>query len=200
MIEDLQDEQQQEQQEKKEKPRRSKGAVLFLAFVVWILYAAVIILSSLPKMIKAVRESGIAQTIADRNEIRMAAETKFARLCFAIPKSDGSASFVICTQRISKTGASDYHDVVEGLLAGPQSEALSIGAISFIAKGTTLIGLTVSENTVFVNLSENFMNSGSAWGAGGLDTACKQITRTLQALNPEIRNVVIMIDGDILSV
>ena len=200
MIEDLQDEQQEQQLEQTKKPRRSKGAILFLAFVVWILYAAVIILSSLPKMIKAVRESGIAQTIADRNEIRMAAETKFARLCFAIPKADGSASFVICTQRISKTGASDYHDVIEGLLAGPQSEALSIGAISFIAKGTTLIGLTVSESTVFVNLSANFTNSGSTWGPGGLETAYKQITRTLQALNPEIKNVVIMIDGDILSV
>ena len=200
MIEDLQDEQQQEQLEQTKKPRRSKGAFLFLAFVVWILYAAIIILSSLPKMINAVRNSGISETLADMEEIRMEAETKFARLCFAIPKADGSASFVICTQRISKTGASDYHDVIEGLLAGPQSEALSIGAISFIAKGTTLIGLTVSESTVFVNLSANFTNSGSTWGPGGLETAYKQITRTLQALNPEIKNVVIMIDGDILSV
>ena len=200
MIEDLQDEQQQEQLEQTKKPRRSKGAFLFLAFVVWILYAAIIILSSLPKMINAVRNSGISETLADMEEIRMAAETKFARLCFAIPKADGSASFVICTQRINKTGASDYHDVIEGLLAGPQSEALSIGAISFIAKGTTLIGLTVSETTVFVNLSANFTNSGGAWGQEGLNTAYKQITRTLQALNPEIKNVVIMIDGDILSV
>ena len=200
MIEDLQDEQQQEQLEQTKKPRRSKGAFLFLAFVVWILYAAIIILSSLPKMINAVRNSGISETLADMEEIRMEAETKFARLCFAIPKADGSASFVICTQRINKTGASDYHDVIEGLLAGPQSEALSIGAISFIAKGTTLIGLTVSETTVFVNLSANFTNSGSAWGPEGLNTAYKQITRTLQALNPEIKNVVIMIDGDILSV
>ena len=200
MIEDLQDEQQQEQLEQTKKPRRSKGAFLFLAFVVWILYAAIIILSSLPKMINAVRTSGIRETLAGMEEIRMAAETKFARLCFAIPKADGSASFVICTQRINKTGASDYHDVIEGLLAGPQSEALSIGAISFIAKGTTLIGLTVSETTVFVNLSANFTNSSSAWGPEGLNTAYKQITRTLQALNPEIKNVVIMIDGDILSV
>ena len=201
MIEDLQDEQQQEQQlEQKAKPQRRKRAFLFLAFVVWILYAAIIILSSLPRIIRAVNESGIKETIADRNEIRLAAETKFARLCFAIPKADGSASYVICTQRISKTGASDYHDVIEGLLAGPQAESLSIGAISYIAKGTTLIGLIVSEDTVFVNLSEDFMDSGSAWGSGGLDTACKQITRTLQALNPDIRKVVIMIDGDVLSV
>ena len=157
MIEDLQDELQQEQPQKKEKPQRSKGAFLFLAFIVWIIYAAVIILASLPKMIRAVRESNITETVANMEDIRMAAETRYARLCFAIPKQDGSASFVVCTQRIKKTGASEYHDVIEGLLSGPQSEALSIGAITYIAKGTSLIGLTVSEGTAFVNLSESFM-------------------------------------------
>lgn len=199
MIEDLQDELQQDQPEKKENPHRSKGAFLFLAFVVWIFYAAVIILSCLPKMIRAVRESNIRETVANMEDIRMAAETRYARLCFAIPKQDGSASFVVCTQRIKKTGASEYHDVIEGLLSGPQSEALSIGAITYIAKGTSLIGLTVSEGTAFVNLSESFMDSGKNWGTGGLDTACKQITRTLQALDPNIKNTIIMIDGDVLS-
>ena len=88
MIEDLQDELQQDQPEKKEKPHRSKEAFLFLAFVVWIFYAAVIILSCLPKMIRAVRESNIRETVANMEEIRMAAETRYARLCFAIPKAD----------------------------------------------------------------------------------------------------------------
>ena len=199
MIEDLQDEQQQELSETKEKPRRSKGAFLFLAFVVWIIYAAIIILSSLPRMINAVRTSNIRETVANMKEIRMAAETRYASLCFAIPKADGSASYVICTQRIRKTGTSDYHDVIEGLLAGAQTEALSIGAISYIAKGTSLIGLTVSEGTAFVNLSSSFRDSGAVWGSGGLEVACKQITRTLQALGSNIRRTVIMIDGDELS-
>lgn len=199
MIEDLQDEQQQELSVKTEKPHRSKGAFLLLAFVVWIIYAAIIILSSLPKMINAIRTSNIRETIANMKEIRMAAETRYARLCFAIPKADGSASYVICTQRIRKTGASDYHDVIEGLLAGPQTEALSIGAISYISKGTSLIGLTVSEGTAFVNLSGSFRDSGAAWGSGGLEIACRQITRTLQALDPGIRRTVVMIDGDVLS-
>lgn len=198
MIEDLQDEQ-QPQQVKDEKPRRSKGYFLFMAFVIWLVYAAVIIGSSLPKILTAIRESGIRETIASAKEIRMAAETRYARLCFAIPKADGSASFVVCTQRINKTGASEYHDVIEGLLAGPQSEALSIGAISYIAEGSTLIGLTVSEGTVFVNLSENFKDSGSTWGQGGLEVACRQITKTLQTLDPKISKTVIMIDGDVLS-
>jgi Sporulation and spore germination. len=198
MIEDLQDEQ-QPQQVKEEKPRRSKGYFLFMAFVIWLVYAAVIIGSSLPKILTAIRESGIRETIASAKEIRMAAETRYARLCFAIPKADGSASFVVCTQRINKTGASEYHDVIEGLLAGPQSEALSIGAISYIAEGSTLIGLTVSEGTVFVNLSENFKDSGSTWGSGGLEIACRQITKTLQTLDSKISKTVIMIDGDVLS-
>ena len=198
MIEDLQDEQ-QPQQVKDEKPRRSKGYFLFMAFVFWLVYAAVIIGTSLPKILTAVRESGIRETIASAKEIKMAAETRYARLCFAIPKADGSASYVICTQRIRKTGASDYHDVIEGLLAGAQTEALSIGAISYIAKGTSLIGLTVSEGTAFVNLSSSFRDSGAVWGSGGIEVACKQITRTLQALDSSIRRTVIMIDGDELS-
>ena len=198
MIEDLQDEQ-QPQQIKDEKPHRSKGYYLFMAFIIWLVYAAIIIGSSLPKILTAVRESGIRETIASAKEIRMAAETRYARLCFAIPKADGSASFVICTQRINKTGASEYHDVIEGLLAGPQSEALSIGAISYIAEGSTLKGLTVSEGTVFVNLSEEFKDSGSTWGQGGLEVACRQITKTLQTLDPKISKTVIMIDGDVLS-
>lgn len=68
MIEDLQDELQQEQPQKKEKPQRSKGAFLFLAFIVWIIYAAVIILASLPKMIRAVRESNITETVANMED------------------------------------------------------------------------------------------------------------------------------------
>ena len=199
MIEDLQDELQQDKPVTKEKPHRSKGFFLFIAFIVWIFYSAVIILTSLPKMINAVRESDIANTIANMNDLRTEAGTRYARLCFAIPRQDGSTSFVICTQRIKKTGASEYHDVIEGLLEGPGYEALSTGAISYIEKGTTLIGLTVSSGTVFVNLSESFTNSVSTWGPGGLDTACKQITRTLQALDPTIRNVVILINGDVLS-
>ena len=199
MIEDLQDEQQQEQQTGAEKPHRSKGYFLFMAFVIWIAYSAVIILPCLPRMISAVRDSGIKETIANVKEIRMAAETRFARLCFAIPKADGSASFVICTQRINKTGASEYHDIIEGLLAGPQSEALSAGAITYIDSDTSLIGLTVSEGTAFVNLSDSFRDSGAVWGSGGLEIACRQVAKTLQTLDPNIRRTVIMIDGEELS-
>ena len=200
MIEDLQDELQKPQPEKKERTPHRKGVFLLLAFIVWIVYAGVLILAFMPKMIVAFRDSDIVAQLARLDERKEASTTKDARLCFVIPKADGTTSIVTCSQKVRKTGASDYHDVIEGLLEGPKSEALSAGAISFIEKGTYLIGLTVSENTAFVNLSESFTNSGSSWGASGLETACRQITRTLQALDPGITDVVILIDGNILSV
>ncbi len=199
MIEDLQDEMQHEETTRDRK-QHSRGRFLFLAFVVWILYATILIVVSLPKMVVAVREADLAKTVETLKAQRMTAQTRDAQLCFVVPKSDGSTGFVVCTQRVQRTGASEYHDVIQGLLDGPSEEAFSQGAISYIAKGTELIGLTVSSNTVFVDLSESFTSSGSSWGPGGLETACRQIEKTLEALNPSIRNVVILVDGEELSV
>ena len=199
MIEDLQDELPQEQPKKKERPFR-RGLFLFIAFIVWIFYAAAIILISLPKMIKAVNESDIAQIIENAGQLNEAVKTREVRLCFVVPSSDGSAAFVICSQKTERTGASGYHDIIEGLLKGPGKQALSMGAISFIAEGTSLLGLTVSEETAFVNLSESFTGSGSSWGPAGLEAACRQISATLQEYDPAIKKVVILVDGKELSV
>ena len=198
MIEDLQDELQKDQPVKT-KRTHSRKTVLFFVFVLWLIYAAIIILSSLPRILVAVRESDISKTISNLDEIRRSAQTMDAKLCFVIPKADGSTSLVVCNQKITKTGATEYHDVIEALLDGPKEEALSAGAISYIDQGTSLIGLTVSGNTAFVNLSESFTSSGSYWGPSGLDTACKQIARTLQVLDPKIENVIIMVDGEELK-
>ena len=198
MIEDLQDELQKDQPVKT-KRTHSRKTVLFFVFVLWLIYAAIIILSSLPRILVAVRESDISKTISNLDEIRRSAQTMDAKLCFVIPKADGSTSLVVCNQKITKTGATEYHDVIEALLDGPKEEALSAGAISYIDQGTSLIGLTVSGNTAFVNLSESFTSSGSYWGPSGLDTACKQIARTLQVLDPKIENIIIMVDGEELK-
>ena len=198
MIEDLQDELQKDQPAKAKKTH-SRKAVLFFVFILWIIYAAIIILSSLPRIRSAIKESDISNTIINLREVRRSAQLRDAKLCFVIPKADGSTTLVVCNQKIEKTGATEYHDVIEGLLKGPKEEALSAGAISYIEKGTSLIGLTVSGTTAFVNLSASFTSSGSTWGPNGLDTACKQITRTLQILNPKIKDVIILIDGDKLE-
>ncbi len=99
------------------------------------------------------------------------------------------------TQNVAKTGESVYHDAIEGLLQGAGYEALGSGAVSFIASGTTLNGLTVSQGTAFVDFSSNFTMSGSNWGAGGLEAAKKQVEKTLLAVDSSIQKVVILVDG-----
>lgn len=200
MIEDLQDELQAPQPEKKETKPRRRGGFLLLAFVIWLVFAGVMTLVFMPKMVAAFRDSDIVGELSRLDERKEANTTTDARLCFVIPKSDGTTRIVTCSQKVTRTGATGYHDVIEGLLEGPGPQALSTGAISFIEKGTSLIGLTVSEDTAFVNLSETFTSSGSNWGAGGLETACRQITMTLQDYDPGIRKVVILINGSELSV
>lgn len=200
MIEDLQDELQAPKPEKREAKPHRRGAFLLLAFVIWLVFAGVMTLVFMPRMIAAFRDSDIVGELSRLDERKESNTTRDARLCFVIPKSDGSTRIVTCHQKVTITGATGYHDVIEGLLEGPGYEALATGAISFIEKGTSLIGLTVSEDTAFVNFSESFTSSGSSWGAGGLETACRQVTMTLQAYDPEIRKVVILINGSILSV
>lgn len=199
MIEDLQDEIPKEAPKpKKSQPHRT-ASIRILAIFVWILYAGIIIIVSLPKMIVSVQESGIREIIASIPQLRESVATREAKLCFVIPSSTGKNTYVLCPQNVRRTGSSMYHDAIEGLLDGPGNRALSYGALSFIDSNTSLLGLTVSGTTAFVNLSSEFTKSGSSWGPEGLETACKQIERTMLSINNEIKEVVILIDGTELS-
>lgn len=198
MIEDLQDERQKEEPKRRTRSMK-KGSILLLAFFIWIIYSAVLVMSFLPKIQDAVQKSGIKTIMQNIDILSRNANTRTVGLCFAIPHADGSASFVICNQKVKKTGYSIYHDAIEGLLSGPGKDALGRGAITFIEENTRLIGLTVSNGTAFVNLSESFIVSGSSWDAKGLDTAITQITRTLEALDPGIKKVVLLVEGTEIS-
>ena len=193
MIEDLQDELQTQKPQKRKAKRHI--SILLLAFLLWIPYAAVIGLIAAPRIIVTVRSSGVKnyidQAIAQKNQ----SKTREVSLCFIVPSSEGTLSYRMYPQTVTKTGESVYHDAIEGLLQGAGYEALSSGAVSFIAKGTTLTGLTVSQGTAFVDFSSTFTMSGSNWGAGGLEAAKEQVEKTLLAVDDSIKKVVILVDG-----
>ena len=193
MIEDLQDEfQDLKPQKKKEKKQIS---FLLLAFLIWIPYAIIIGIIATPKAIITIRESGVKDYIANAINQKNQSKTREVYLCFIIPSSDGQLSYHMYEQLVTKTGESIYHDAIEGLLSGAGHTALGAGAVSFIAKETTLKGLTVSQGTAFVNFSSEFTTSGSNWGTGGLEAAKEQVEKTLQALDNSIKKVVILVDG-----
>ncbi len=198
MIEDLQDELQDIRPQKK-KEKKHLPFVL-IAFLIWIPYAVIIGIIATPKIIVTIRESGVKEYIAEAIVQSSHSKTREVLLCFIVPNSDGHLSYHLYNQTVSKTGETIYHDAVEGLLNGAGYEALGSGAVSFIAKGTTLKGLTVSQNTVFVDFSSEFTTSGSNWGTGGLEAAKEQVEKTLKALDASIKKVVILVEGVELSI
>lgn len=200
MIEDLQDEFQEEKPRHKKAKGLGRGAFLALAFVFWILYAGIAGVISAPKAIVAVRESGVIGYLDSIMKQRGLPDTHQALVCYAIPRSQTKVVYRLFTQEVPRTGATIYHDAMEGLLSGPSQEALSNGAVTFIAQGTTLRGLTVSENVAFVDFSGEFASSGSNWGPGGLETARIQIESTLKAVDASLERVIILVDGEVLDI
>lgn len=199
MIEDLQDEFEEGKTTQSKPKGLRRGAFLVIAFIFWIIYAGVVGIICSPKIIVAFRESGVRSYV--QNAIAQKNKTKVhdASLCFAIPLSSSQVTYKIFTQDVSSVNATLYHDAIEGLLEGPSKETLSNGAVSFIAQGTSLRGLTVSEDVAFVDFSGDFLSSGSDLGTHGLEVAITQVEKTLKACNSNIKNVVIMIEGSVLS-
>lgn len=193
MIEDLQDELQNQKPQKRKTQKQI--SIVLLAFLLWIPYAAIIGLIAAPRVIVAARDSGVKNYVMGAIAQKNQAKTRTVSLCFIIPEADGTLSYMMYEQNVARTGESVYHDSIEGLLKGAGYNALSSGAVSFIAKGTTLNGLTVSQGTAFVDFSSTFTMSGSNWGAGGLEAAKEQVEKTLFKLDSSIKKVIILVDG-----
>lgn len=94
------------------------------------------------------------------------------------------------------SGRTYYHTLLNALFSGPDSAALSDGAISLIDPNTVLLGFSLSENTAFVSLSSDFLNSAD-FLSESLYYPKMQIERTLKNTNPEIDNVVVLINGKV---
>lgn len=200
MIEDLQDEFQEEKPRRRKRNGLGRGTFLALAFAFWILYAGLIGIICAPRAIVSIRESGVVGYIESVMEQRSLPSTHKASICFAIPISQTDVAYRLFSQDVPRTGATSYHDAIEGLLQGPGQEAFASGAITFIAQGTTLRGLTVSEGVAFVDFSSEFSSSGSNWGSGGLETARIQVESTLKAVDPSLRQIIILVNGTVLNI
>ena len=203
MIEDLQEEFQEEnikQGKRNDKSQRmSRSSFLIIAFIFWILYASIIGIICAPRAIVAIRESGVQSYLSNAIQQTRLSTSYETSLCFVLPNSETQVNYGIFAQNVQKTSATIYHDAIEGLLLGPEKEALSVGAVSFIAQGTTLRGLTVSEGVAFVDFSTEFSSSGSSWGSNGLEVAITQVERTLKAVDSSIKQVIILVDGSPLE-
>lgn len=195
MIEDFQDSFSNYTQEpQKERDNSRSFAMFVLVFAIWVVFAGVFVLVSLPKIRMTLQTTDAVEVYRNREEYKRNSDTVEAQLFF-VNASDSVPVIQSSVARVKMTGESTFHDAIEGLLMGPSDEALKQGAISFIAKGTKLIGISVSNGIAFVNFSDEFALSAAEWGSEGMVFAKAQVTSTIKAVDNSIKSVIILVNG-----
>lgn len=194
MIEDLQDE--YKQTSGPQPGETNRAGMLLLVFIIWVIYTATMVIITAPRIISTVKKTNAIEVIKNRKELLSRAETTQVTLYYVNYKNSSEPSFTAYKTRVKQTGVSSYHDALEGLLSGPTDIALSYGSITLIPQGTELNGVTVSNKTAFVDLTSEFIVSyQNDVDADYIKTAQTQLLKTLQAVNKDINEVVILVDG-----
>lgn len=166
------------------KTKRSKGALLI--FLTWILFTLGVFAIGYPKVRQAVVESGVLELIQQSSHTETPSlKNREVQIAY-ISASGESNLFTIQTER---RGGSRYHDTFEALFAGPTSEILNAGMVSYINPNTSLIGLTISDNILFVDVSKAYLQSRD------LQKAEKQLKATALAFD-QIKDLVILVEGE----
>jgi spore germination protein GerM len=164
--------------------QQGKGKKLLVAWIVWLLFSIILVAITGPSIRSAVLESGVMDLIKQRAPSGQDASIRIVEACFY--SSDGSYS--LFSQKQRTMGGTIYHDCIESLLSGPDYNALAQGAVTYIASGTSLVGLTLSNGILYIDLSKDFLASVD------LKKALRQITVTSTDFS-KIKDVVVLVEG-----
>ena len=155
-----------------------------IIFLLLILYTTIIGIVSFPTVKRAFHESGVLQLIRSPKEQTQASLSK--RMVSVVFAPLGT-SFAVYTVEQPRLGSSASHDTFEALLSGVPLTALKDGAITYIASGTKLLGLTRSSNIIYLNLSKEFLASSE------MELAYRQLKETASLLGA--KDIVVLIEG-----
>ncbi len=175
--------------EQPEIPQQKRSHRPILILLIWILFTLVVGALGYPRVKAAVLESGVLTLFA--NEKPKTSPNNLSR-DVQVAFLDQNGKPKIFTVRQERLGGSVYHDTYEALLAGPSREALQAGTLSYIAPETQLIGLTLSNRILYIDLNESFLNSTD------LKKAETQLRQTALVFN-SIKDVVILVNGKVFT-
>lgn len=168
-------------------PRRGRSpwmGVLALA-----VFAAAVALVFGPRIRRAVRDSGVAELLAEsRNP--SAASRRTAAVCF-VSREGGQVAFR-SEEVLLPPAPTVPHAAVEALLEGPSQEG---GLQTLIPRRTRLLGLAVRQGRAFVDLSRRFLADPS-W----TQLAARQVALTLRSVVPGLAATTILVEGKVLGV
>jgi hypothetical protein len=189
-------------EEEEGRPQQGKSRrMLLCGWLLWLVFTIVLSALLFPKVLSSIRQSGVLELI-EEHKLKSPTTTSGTELrtvypYFIIPgRNEAAMAYKEYPVKQRKTGQGLYHDTMEALLAGPSQEALSQGAVTYIAPETSLRGLSESNGIIYVDFSGAFVDSADSWPKAGLEPAVQQIRRSLLALDG-IRDIIIMLDGEV---
>ncbi|WP_332447830.1 GerMN domain-containing protein [Sphaerochaeta sp.] len=155
-----------------------------LMVLIWVLFTLTIVAFGYPRVKQAVVESGVLSLLDQATEAKQYTNVRSVRVAFA--SFDGS--YPLSTVSQPRLGGSVYHDTFEALLGGPTQEALKQGQMSFIAPGTKLRGLTLSNKILFVDVSKEYLQSPD------MQKAYAQMKQTSLGFS-NVKDLVVLVEG-----
>ncbi|WP_320130012.1 GerMN domain-containing protein [uncultured Sphaerochaeta sp.] len=164
-------------------PKNNKNKLL-IGWVSWLVFSILLVAITSPSILKSIEASGVLDLKAQSSVFVSSSAFRTVDACFV----SYSGEFSLYKQKQKKLGGSVYHDCIESLLAGPDYNALAKGAITYIAPKTTLIGLTLSDGILFIDLSKEFLNSPD------FAKAYKQLELTATDFS-KVENIVLLVEG-----
>lgn len=181
-----------------DRPKNSNHPWLLYGWLAIIVISAILFIATLPRMKAAFEESGMVDLVKQHIVAQRNGDTTKsgqASIVFPIPQTDGqSHRFAAYPTKIA--GSLPRHEAVEKLLAGPTREALADGGVTYIPTETSLRGLTVSNQIVFVDLSNAFLEPTEE--DPDMEIRSAQVRRTLME-DQSVRDVVILVEGALLD-
>jgi len=155
--------------------------------ILWLLWLAMSIVSAIlytPKIKAAILDSGVIELAKEQKKKQGTSESRPVDVCFVNSKG----VYILYQQKQRRLGGDIYHDTMENLLYGPSEENIKNGATTYIDQETTLIGCSVSCNTLFVDFSKDFLNSKE------IEKAYAQVVKTATDF-PRIDTMTLLIEG-----
>ncbi len=166
-------------------PTKGNHHRALIIVAVWLLFTSTVLVVGYPKVRSAVEESGVLQLLETQSS-----QSKTTRNGTDVVVFFGTydKDYVEFHQQQQRLGGGFMHDSFEALLGGPSLAAIKQGAISYIQAGTQLLGLTVSNQILYLDLSKEYLLSKN------LELAHKQLEQTALALDG-IKDIVVLVEG-----
>lgn len=176
----------------KQKSEKQGRRMLLYSYLILLVISALLILFSFGRIKESIRKSEALSLIQSyRNVTSTQPQSRVVTVVFPLYlPEEGNFMFYPYTLPLSQE--SRYHGQIEALLDGPPVKALSDGAITFIPHSTSLIGLTLSQQILFINLSDDFLKESTL--DPDFTLRVEQVRQTVLS-DSTIKDVVLYIEG-----